>query len=106
MRILFDQGTPVPLRRSLTQHEVFTAYERGWSKLGNGELLDAAENGGFAVLVTTDSNLQHQQNLSARRIAIVVLTSTSWPRIQRAMGAVVRAINGASEGSYTEVEIP
>jgi glutamate racemase len=106
VHILFDQGTPVPLRRSLTQHEVATAYERGWVTLKNGELLDAAENEGFAVLVTTDANLKYQQNLSARRIAIVVLTSTSWPRIQRAISAVVRAINEVSEGSYTEVEIP
>jgi predicted nuclease of predicted toxin-antitoxin system len=106
VRILFDQGTPVPLRRSLRQHEVATAYERGWATLTNGELLDAAENEGFAVLVTTDANLQYQQNLSARRIAIVVLTSTSWPRIQRAISAVVRAINEVAEGSYIEVEIP
>jgi len=66
VRILFDQGTPVPLRISLTQHEVSTTHERGWSKLRNGELLDAAEREGFELLVTTDSNLQYQQNLSAR----------------------------------------
>ena len=60
MRILFDQGTPVPLRDSLPQHEVSTTYERGWSTLRNGELLDAAEREGYAILVTTDSNLRHQ----------------------------------------------
>jgi hypothetical protein len=43
VRILFDQGTPAPLRGALTQHEVATTYERGWSKLSNGELLDAVE---------------------------------------------------------------
>ena len=106
MRVLFDQGTPVPLRESLTRHEVATAYERGWSNLSNGELLDTAEQDTFTVFVTTDLSLKYQQNLSARRIAIVALTSTSWPRIQRAIGAVVRAIDGASEGTYTEVEIP
>lgn len=106
MRVLFDQGTPVPLREALTQHEVSTAYERGWSNLTNGELLDAAEQEGFTVLVTTDLSLKHQQNLSARRIAIVVLTSTSWPRIQGAIGTVVRTIDAATEGSYLEVEIP
>lgn len=106
MRVLFDQGTPVPLRESLTRHEVATAYERGWSNLTNGDLLDTAEQEAFTVFVTTDLSLKYQQNLSARRIAIVALTSTSWPRIQRAIGAVVRAIDGASEGTYTEVEIP
>ena len=106
MRVLFDQGTPVPLREALAQHEVSTAYERGWSNLTNGELLDTAEQEGFTVFVTTDLNLKHQQNLGARRIAIVVLTSTSWPRIQGAIGTVVRAIDTAAEGSYLEIEIP
>ena len=106
MRILFDQGTPVPLRDSLTQHEVSNTYERGWSKLRNGELLDAAEREGFELLVTTDSNLRYQQNLAARRLAIVVLLSTSWPRIQQAIPSVIAAVNAAAPGSYTEVEIP
>ena len=106
MRILFDQGTPVPLRAFLSQHEVSTTFERNWSKLKNGELLDTAERNGFAVLVTTDSNLRFQQNLSGRRIAIVVLLSTSWPRIERAIGAVTRAIGAAAAGSCTEVQIP
>jgi predicted nuclease of predicted toxin-antitoxin system len=106
VRILFDQGTPVPLRDSLPLHEVSTAFERGWSNLRNGELLDAAERDGFAVLVTTDSNLKFQQNLVGRRIATVVLLSTSWPRIERATAAVVGAITAATPGSYKEIEIP
>lgn len=57
MRILFDRGTPVPLSDSLQQHEISTAFERGWSKLKNGELLEVAEHEGFDVFVTTDSNL-------------------------------------------------
>ena len=106
MRVLFDQGTPVPLRQSLTHHEVTTAYERGWSRLKNGELLDAAERAALEVLVTTDLNLTHQQNLTSRRIGIVALSTTSWPRIQRAVTGVVRAIDTATPGSYVEVEIP
>jgi hypothetical protein len=103
--VLFDQGAPVPLRESLTRHEVSTAYERDWSTLKNGALLDVAEREGFEILITTDKNLKHQQNLGARRIAIIVLTSTSWPRIQHEIAAVIRAVNGASPGSYTEVQI-
>ena len=106
MRVLFDQGTPEPLRHLLTQHEVTTAYERGWSKLTNGELLDAAEKEGYAVLVTTDSSLRYQQNLANRRIAIVVLSTPSWPRLQRASASVLRAIDLATPGSYAEVAIP
>jgi predicted nuclease of predicted toxin-antitoxin system len=106
VRILFDQGTPVPLRDSLRQHEVATAFERGWSELTNGELLDAAEREGFTVFVTTDTQLKFQQNLTGRRIAIVALLTTSWPRIDRATAEVVRAITAATPGSYTEVTIP
>jgi hypothetical protein len=99
-------GTPEPLRRALTQHEIVTAHERGWSRLKNGELLDVAEKEGFGVLVTTDGNLKHQQNLASRQIAVVVLTTPSWPRIQRAIGPILRAIERAAPGSYTEVEVP
>lgn len=106
MRVLFDQGTPEPLRHVLTHHEVATAYERGWSKLKNGALLEAAERENFAVLVTTDSNLKFQQNLESRRIAIVVLSSPSWPRIQRALASIARALDRAAAGTYSEVEIP
>jgi hypothetical protein len=50
--------------------------------MSNGELLAAAEREGVEVFVTTDKNLGNQQNLSGLKIAIVVLSSTSWPRIQ------------------------
>jgi hypothetical protein len=55
MKVLFDQGTPVPLRRALTGHRVVTVYEQGWSTLVNGRLLEAAEAQSFDVFVTTDS---------------------------------------------------
>ncbi|HXX04055.1 MAG TPA: hypothetical protein VEJ37_06945 [Xanthobacteraceae bacterium] len=59
MKILFDQGTPAPLRRALMEHAVSTAYEMGWGQLDNGQLLAAAELE-FDVLVTTDKNLRYQ----------------------------------------------
>ena len=104
--MLFDQGTPVPLREPLDEHDVSTAYERGWSTLSNGDLLDVAESEGFDVLITTDKTLRYQQDLGTRGIANVVLGTTSWPRIQRRVPAVVRAINDASSGSYLEVPFP
>ena len=61
MLVLFDQGTPVPIRRSLSHHTVRTAFELGWHTLANGELLSAAERAGYEVFVTTDRNLRHQQ---------------------------------------------
>ena len=76
MRVLFDQGTPVPLRKHLPVHHVSTAHELGWDNLKNGELLQQAEDSGFEVLVTTDQNLRYQQYLTKRVIAVVVLTTT------------------------------
>ncbi len=55
MRVLFDQGTPAPLRHALAPHEVSTAFELGWSNLESGDLLREAE-GRFKVFVTTDQN--------------------------------------------------
>jgi hypothetical protein len=83
VRVLFNQGTPVPLRTNPDPHQVETAVGRGWSALHNGELLTAAEQEAFEGLVTTDKNLRHQQNPAGRRIAIVIFSSTSWPRIQK-----------------------
>lgn len=106
MRVLFDQGTPVPLRKHLSAHQVTTTFELGWNNLKNGELLQKAEENGFSVLVTTDQNLRYQQNLAGRKIAIVVLTTTSWPRIERVVASVAKTVDSAVLGSYVEVPIP
>ena len=103
MRILFDQGTPVPLRKALVGHTVETAFERGWENLLNGDLLDAAQRSGFEALITTDQNLRSQQNLTSRRIAIIVLMTTSWPRIRRQQGTVVAAITRLRDCDYLEI---
>jgi hypothetical protein len=105
MRILFDQGTPVPLRQYLTEHSVTTAYEEGWSNLSNGDLLKSAEDKGYQIFVTTDRNLRYQQNLSDRQIAIVVLLSTSWLKIRMQTEKVCGVINVIKLGDYVEVSI-
>jgi predicted nuclease of predicted toxin-antitoxin system len=81
MRILLDQGTPVPLRRALAGHTVETVREKGWDRMGNGTLLAAAE-ADFDILTTTDQNMRYQQNLRGRRLAILVLPTTNWPKIR------------------------
>ena len=106
MRILFDQGTPVPLRRSLTGHDVATAYELGWSTVTNGDLIRLAEQEGYELLITTDTNLRYQQNLKGRSIAILVITTTSWPRIRQVTERIVAAIAMINRGSYEELLIP
>jgi hypothetical protein len=92
------------LRRYLPTHSVATVYEKGWSTLANGELLLAAEQEEFEILVTTDQNIKHQQNLVKYRLAIVVLTTTSWPIIQQHLSDVSAAIDKATPGCVVEVD--
>jgi hypothetical protein len=77
MKVLFDQGVPVPLRESLISFEVSTCFEMSWSTLSNGELIAETESH-FDAFVTTDKNLRYQQDLSGRKIAIFVLPTTRW----------------------------
>ena len=106
MRILFDNGTPRQLRRQLFGHDVEEAREHGWDGLSNGALLDRAEEAGYEVLITTDQDIRHQQNMSNRRVAVVVLMNTAWPRISQRAEAVRNAIEGVQPGEVREVPIP
>ena len=103
VRILFDQGVPLPLRRELPDVEIATAFRVGWSRLSNGDLLAAAETAGFGVLLTTDKNLRYQQNLVGRKISIVVLPTTEWAEIRKHVNEVRAAISAAKPGSLNEV---
>jgi hypothetical protein len=106
MLILLDNGTPRGIAQSLEGHIVEESRERGWDALDNGELLNAAEAAGFELLVTTDKNIRYQQNLAGRKIAIVVLGKGRWRLIRPMLTQVVVAVNAATPGSYTEVDIP
>ena len=105
MKILFDQGTPAPLRRHLAEHTVDTAFELGWSNLRNGELLDNAEASGYQLLITTDQNLRHQQNLVGRSLAVVVLLAASWPRMQQRVDDIQAAVDRIEPGQYIDVPV-
>lgn len=107
MRILFDQGAPRGLASSLGDHSVATAYEMGWDRLTNGELLKAAEAEGFDLLLTTDRRLQYQQNLKDRVISIVVLTgSVKWSQVRLHAEEIAALVGEARSGSYVEIAIP
>ena len=106
MRILFDQGVPRGLAASLQAHDVTEARALNWERVSNGALLKLAEDSGFDLLVTTDKNLRYQQNLSARKVSIVVLGQSPWWLVRRHLEAIVGAVNGATPGSYIEVDIP
>lgn len=104
MRILFDQGTPAPLRKYLRDHEVQTVAEIGWSRLSNGDLLDAAERE-FDLLMTTDQALRTQQNLSGRKLTILVLPFASWPKLEPHAKKIVSRISSLRAGEYAEIDL-
>jgi hypothetical protein len=106
VKILFDQGTPAPLRLSLTDHVVSTAFECGWHLLQNGELLRAAEAEGFEAIITTDQSLRYQQNLAGRRLAVVVLMTTDWRLIKQHAGSVAKAVTELAPGGFLELVFP
>jgi hypothetical protein len=107
MLILFDHGTPKGLASALPGHTIVTAQSRGWDRLNNGALLNAAEEAALDVLLTTDRRIRYQQNLAGRKIALVVLTGTTkWSRVRLHLERVAAVVNAATPGSYTEVEIP
>ncbi len=106
MRVLFDNGTPRGVAAALSEHVVTEARTHGWDTLRNGELLDAAESAGYEVFVTTDRNLRYQQNLTGRRIAIIVIGAGRWKLIRNKLPEIAAAVAAASPGTYTEVDIP
>lgn len=106
MLVLFDNNVPRGLAPALSGHTVAEARKRGWDRLQNGELLRVAEESGFHVIVTSDKNIRYQQNLERRKIALVVLTQGRWRAVRKKLVEISHAVNAATPGSYTEVEIP
>ena len=106
MKVLFDHCTPAPLRRHLIGHSIDTAYELGWETLRNGALLHLAEQHGYEMLVTTDQSIRHQQNLSDRKIGLLLLLSNSWPRIRLHIESIQNELNGMRPGEFKELSIP
>ena len=106
MKILFDNGTPKPIARTLTGHEVTFARQIGWHELANGELIQQAEDAGYDMLLSTDKNIRYQQDLSGRKIALVVLGNSQWPMVRQHLDKISEAVNASTPGSYIEVVIP
>jgi hypothetical protein len=106
MKILFDNGTPNSIARNLIGHEVTFARRIGWHELENGELIQKADEAGYELLLSTDKNIRYQQNLTSRRIALIVLGNSQWPIVRLHLDRIVAAVNACTPGSYTEVEIP
>ncbi len=107
MNILLDESTPQKLRLIIEgSHTVVTAWYQGWSGLKNGALLDAAEHAGFDIFITADQELSYQQNLTGRKMAVIVLSTNNWAVVKANIALIMDAITAATPGSYTEVKIP
>jgi hypothetical protein len=99
-RILFDVNVPRPLARLLTRHNVEHADQLGWRELSNGDLLSAAD-----LMLTADTNLRYQQNLSGRRISIVALSTNAWPIVRDNVQKIIEAVEASTPGSYADVSL-
>src|SRR4029079_6894995 len=102
-RVLLDHCVPRPFGALLSDCALSTAVENGWEKLKNGELLSAAETAGFEVLITADKNLQHQQNLSTRKIAIIELPTNRLRLVANYAPQVNAALRTILPGMYVVI---
>ena len=105
MKILFDHGTPRPLRQYLIGHLTDTAAERGWETLRNGDPISIAGQEGYDVLITTDQNMRYQQNLSGVRLAILVLLKNDWSLVRLKTDEIRAALDEVQPGEIREVPI-
>jgi hypothetical protein len=105
LRVLFDKNVPYLLKRHLIGYQVQTADDEGWEQVSNGELISRADEAGYAIILTCDQNIQYQQNMTHRRISMVVLGSNIWPSIRPRVAEIVDALNRASLGSFEFIEI-
>ena len=105
MLLLLDQNVPIGVRQLLPAHDVRTAFRMGWAELSNGELLAAAEAAGFDLLISCDQNLSHQQNLTGRRIAVLVLGTNRWAIIRMRGAEIGRAIMNMQSGAFSRLAL-
>jgi len=107
MRILLDHNVPAPLIYSLRpNHVVETALDRGWAEYTNGDLIEAAETAGFELLITTDRGIRYQQNLSKRKIALLLLSTNDWTQIRQVKHLIAEAVDTLSGAAFQEFSVP
>ncbi|MGP0075937.1 MAG: DUF5615 family PIN-like protein [Bryobacteraceae bacterium] len=105
MKILFDANTPAPLAGFLRGHEVTRADELAWQGLENGELLDAAEQTGFNILLTCNQNVRHQQNFAGRRLSVVILFTNHWPSLRLVADGIATRLDFVQSGQVVILDV-
>jgi len=105
LKILLDECTPLVVKHRLPHLDISTVQVKGWEGKTNGDLLALAETE-FDVFVTTDKNLTHQQNLSGRSLAVILLPSNQVPVVLDCLVALEKILNSISPGAYVEIQRP
>jgi predicted nuclease of predicted toxin-antitoxin system len=105
VKVLVDECVPLKLVRQLTGHDFGTAQQKGWDGFSNGKLLALAERE-FDLFLTSDRNLQYQQNLQGRKIAILLLSTNHWPTLKQQVPLVQTALDKIRPGEFARLEIP
>ena len=100
MKILLDHNTPQGLRSMMPEHQVHSAAFRGWERLRNGNLLQAANDEGYEMVITCDQSISYQQDLGLYSPTVLTIMSNNWPTIRdnidRIRQAIPEAIHGQS----------
>ena len=104
MKILLDECTPHVLKRLLTEVEITTVQDLGWTGITNGSLLQLAEER-FDVLITSDQNLRYQQNLANRELAVIQLPTNQVPLVVNLAPAVQAALDRIQAGEFIEIPL-
>ncbi len=104
MKILIDECVPRPIIKFLVGHIAKTAQEVGWGVYNNGQLLRLAENE-YDLFITADQNIRYQQNLTDRKIAILVLSTNHWETIRLNSDNILAAVEAIAPAGFVELPL-
>lgn len=105
LKILLDECTPRIVKKRLPYWNIKTVQEMGWAGVKNGRLLKLVEDR-FEILISTDKNLPYQQNLSNRRLAVIILPSNKVTVVSLLIPAIDQALKTVRPGAFLEISLP
>jgi predicted nuclease of predicted toxin-antitoxin system len=105
LNILLDESVPRLIKTQLSEFPITTVQEMGWSGMKNGELIAAAEQQ-FTTFITADQQLRYQQNLTGRKLSIIVLPTNQVPLVTTLLPSIREAIAKIQPGVIIEVPFP
>lgn len=106
MKVLLDECLPLDFRRSFPGHDVHSAEWAGLKGKKNGDLLRDAELAGYEVLLTVDQGISHQQNLSGRKLSIILIRSRTnqLEELLPFVDAILNALESMIPGQTVPIE--